>query len=129
MAWVSEIVASVALKRAVACQLEGIEIAPEESPVGAHAANGHVEGAIRRVAGQIRCLKDAAEFKYKVPISTTHLLSQSCSRPYHEIRLRQGRPHSLETCTWKTVQEQIASVLRMLHVHVGTGQVGEIRKN
>ena len=37
----------------------------EESPVTEHAANGHVEGAIKRIAGQVRCIKDATEHKYK----------------------------------------------------------------
>ena len=39
------------------------------------AAKGHIEGAILRVARQIRCLRDAAEFRYVVPNNTKHPLT------------------------------------------------------
>ena len=40
-------------------------ILTEESPVGEHSSNGEVEGAIRRLQGQVRTIKAAAESKYK----------------------------------------------------------------
>ena len=66
--------AIMALKRAISRAMPGVEILMEESPVGAHAANGAIEGAIRRVAGQVRTLKDDVEKSYGVPISTRHPL-------------------------------------------------------
>ena len=48
--------------------------------------------------------------------------SQSCSRPHHEVRSRQGRPHGLGACTWQAVQVEVASVRTMLHVYVGKRQ-------
>ena len=85
--------AILSLKRAAARNMAGIEVIPEESPVSAHAANGHVEGAIRRVAGQIRCLKDALEFQYKEPISTRHpLMAYMASHAAYLItRLGRGK--------------------------------------
>ena len=46
----------------------------EESPVTEHAANGHVEGAIKRIAGQVRCIKDATEHKYKTQFHARHMI-------------------------------------------------------
>ena len=68
-AWVSDSAVQVRPGTAYRCAeagrdppVRGIEIVLEESPVGAHAANGHVEGAIRRVAAKLR---------YRLPISTS----------------------------------------------------------
>ena len=62
----------------------------KKSPVGAHAANGHVEGAIRRVATEIRRLKDAAEFKYKVLISNRQFLMSYAANHAADLITRFG---------------------------------------
>jgi len=64
--------AILALKRLVAGKTGNVEHLPEESPVNAHGANGAVEGAIRRIAAQIRCLKDVLEHRYKMKVSSRH---------------------------------------------------------
>jgi hypothetical protein len=64
----------LALKRQVSDEMQGIEFVMEESPVSAHAANGHVEGAVRRIAGQVRTILDQTQMNYKAKIETTHPL-------------------------------------------------------
>ena len=49
-----------ALKEAVRMELD-IDIIPENSPVGDHAANGVAEATVKQVQGQIRTMKDALE--------------------------------------------------------------------
>ena len=63
-----------ALKGAVKNELN-VDVAPEESPVGDHAANGDVESAVRQVQGQIRTMKDALESRYGERIARdSHIL-------------------------------------------------------
>ena len=78
--------AILALKRDVAAGLKAVEFLPEESPVGEHACNGHVESAIRRIAAQIRCLKDVVEHRYKTKLSIRHpLMAWMVSHAAHLI--------------------------------------------
>ena len=66
--------AILALKRMFTAAMPTVEILPEESPVGAHGANGHIESAIGRVAGQVRTLKDSVEHKYGLKLDSRHPL-------------------------------------------------------
>ena len=66
--------ALVALLKAVAVKLEGVEVVPEESPVGESQANGEVENAIREIGKQIRTIKDFCEHKYGTTIHNRHPL-------------------------------------------------------
>ena len=49
-----------------------VEIIPEESPVGDHQANGEVENAIKRIAGQFRTLKESTETRYQERLKSDH---------------------------------------------------------
>ena len=61
----------LALKKSVK-ETTNIEIIPEESPVGDHQANGEVENAIKRFAGQFRTLKEAVESRYQQRLTPEH---------------------------------------------------------
>ena len=50
--------ALVALLKALTIRMEGIEVVPEESPVGESQVNGEIENAIREMGKQIRTIKD-----------------------------------------------------------------------
>ena len=139
MAWVSSVVAqkwpgtyNCRIEAGCGSPVGGLEITPQESPVGVHAADGYIEGAIRRVAGQIRSLIDAAEFKFKVPISFRHLLTAYAANHAADLITRFGRGKDGRTA-WEPARgklfRRIASVRRMLHVHVGTGQRVKNRKD
>ena len=63
-----------ALKEAVKNEL-CIDVIPEESSVGNHAANGDAESTVRQVQGQIRTMKDALESRYGERIARdSHIL-------------------------------------------------------
>ena len=61
----------LALKKAVK-DITKIEIISEESPVGNHQANGEIENAIKRFAGQFRTLKESIESRYQVRLKPEH---------------------------------------------------------
>ena len=53
--------ALLALKRRVTENLVGVEVIPEESPVGDHSAKGEAENAVREVKRKVRCIKGSLE--------------------------------------------------------------------
>jgi len=61
----------ISLKQAVKDSMN-VEIILEESPVGDHQANGEVENAIKRCAGQFRTLKEVTETRYGKRIAPEH---------------------------------------------------------
>ena len=61
----------LALKQAVKDSTH-VEIVPEESPGGDHQANGEVENAIKRFAGQFRAFKENLESRYQQRLSPDH---------------------------------------------------------
>ena len=97
----------VELKRAASRLLEGIAIAQDESCVGAHTANGHIEGEVRRVAGQIRCLKVTAEFRYRA-LSTRQPLPVYAANSAAAPITRFGRGKDGRT-TWEIARAKLYS--------------------
>ena len=63
--------AIVALKDSVSAAT-GIEVIPEESPVGESQSNGRVERAVRTVKGQIRTMKEAVDSRFQDRIAGHH---------------------------------------------------------
>ena len=61
----------LALKKAVK-ESTKVEVVLEESPVGDHQANGEVENAIKRFAGQFRTLREAVETRYQKRLTQEH---------------------------------------------------------
>lgn len=50
------------------------EIIVEDTPKGESASNGEVEGAVRRVQGQARSIRDGLEARYEVKFQRDHVL-------------------------------------------------------
>jgi len=64
--------AIVALKRAVAKAMPGVEVILQESPVGDHAANGEAENAVKEIKRQIRVLKSVMDEKMGTAVRADH---------------------------------------------------------
>ena len=52
--------------------MQGIDVSPEESPVGEHQSNGAIESGVRELEKQIRIIKDAVEEKYGMLLESNH---------------------------------------------------------
>ena len=60
------------IRRVGAIKGDGVQIIPEESPVGGSQSNGDVEAAIKQVQGQIRTMRLAVQARYKTVLTDNH---------------------------------------------------------
>ena len=65
--------AIINLKNKVMNEL-GMEMVPEESPVGESQSNGDIENTIRRVEGLVRTMKQGVEDRYNTIIGESHVI-------------------------------------------------------
>ncbi len=61
------------VRRVIAIKGEGVQVLPEESPVGESQSNGEVEAAIKQVQGHIRTLRLHLQARYKEVLGDGHV--------------------------------------------------------
>ena len=60
------------IRRVGAIKGEGVQVIPEESPVGESQSNGDVEAAVKQVQGQIRTLRLHLQARYQTVLTDDH---------------------------------------------------------